>query len=1104
MKKFISVLAVFLIAGISFGGSGRGFDVKYQRVSADEMRLDFTTDYTLSVVEKNGIMYTQIDGTGSIMTNDKGYAEVPRFASSVQLKDDRNVDMIYDAQEYNDIELEYPLLPSRGVISREQNPSEIPYEIIPESVTDTWYPGEIAMNTDPFIFRDVRGTSIVIHPYQYNAAKKILRVYKTVAVTLKENYEKPVNPLNRVTKNVVSEMSGIYKTVFINYNESKALSIGEEGELLIVYTSQNGGLAALQPYIDWKKQKGFKVNTLEVANGTDLSTTTDIQDAYDANNNILYVELIGDWANLKSAYLNSVTSTYGNQDPMLGCTVGTDQYIDVIVGRISAQSEADVTNQINKAINYEKNPQIGAAWYSKALGMSSDEGTGDDAEYDYEHAEIIGTYRLLPYTFDTVNYVSVEYGDNAADESGYLNAGVSFVNSTGHGSYDQWQSPYFYNSDVLALTNGSMLPYIVSVACLVGHVSWATGDCFAETWLKHTSGGAVVGMFSSISQPWVPPMVGQDYFADILVGGYNYDTQPGSGINITEQRTHFGSIACNATNMMLFENPTDASTKDTQEAWSIFGDVTLQVRTDQPILIDNGNTTLLISNYSTTITSGGSPVEGAVVTLFQNGTVYSGVTNSSGYVSIDHDFTVASDVIVTVSGYNLETEQSTMMVTGDIGGDFSLDHSSLDFGYVTVNGSLAMQFTITNDHNSEVIIGEITSPSNFTVANASKDTKNTMTYAVLENSSKTFNLFFEPTAQTSYSGNVVITSSDPAHDTEYISVSGAGSYPDINLASSTGATALPGGTVGDSFDIQNTGLAGLNYSLSNTYSGYYDQSVFHSNNFESGLVYTNSGTRSWATATGGTWNSSTICAKATALGASTGTDSFILTTATFDGSAYNAATLDFDQEAVLTSSNLTLEFNDGTGWVTIYSSSTSATGHQTISLPSISTTMQLRFSCVLTRKSGSSWGIDNVSVLGDVPHSWLTFNSPTSGLVAGSGSNTISLTYDSSDLPLGVYESDITVSSDDPDEPSEVIHVTFTVSAGSAPEVPANTTVVTATASEVNLGWDSVTGATSYNIYRSTEPYSGFVKIGTSGTNSYQDTDVSAGNRYFYYITSEN
>ncbi|MDY0017074.1 MAG: DUF2817 domain-containing protein [Candidatus Delongbacteria bacterium] len=71
-------------------------------------------------------------------------------------------------------------------------------------------------------------------------------------------------------------------------------------------------------------------------------------------------------------------------------------------------------------------------------------------------------------------------------------------------------------------------------------------------------------------------------------------------------------------------------------------------------------------------------------------------------------------------------------------------------------------------------------------------------------------------------------------------------------------------------------------------------------------------------------------------------------------------------------------------------------------------------------------------------------------------------------------------------------------------DAPGNMQVVTATASQIDLEWDAVSGASLYRIYRSTDPYSGFAEIGTSGTSGYQDTGVTAGNKYFYYVTADN
>ena len=72
------------------------------------------------------------------------------------------------------------------------------------------------------------------------------------------------------------------------------------------------------------------------------------------------------------------------------------------------------------------------------------------------------------------------------------------------------------------------------------------------------------------------------------------------------------------------------------------------------------------------------------------------------------------------------------------------------------------------------------------------------------------------------------------------------------------------------------------------------------------------------------------------------------------------------------------------------------------------------------------------------------------------------------------------------------------------PDAPTNLITVSVTSSEANISWDAVTGATVYHIYRSDDPYSGFAEVGTSATTAYQDTNVSAGNKYFYYVTADN
>ena len=179
MKRAIIVLMGLLVFHVMLASTANGYDVNYSRISSEEMKLDFTTDFTISVVEKDGVKYSMINGAGSTVTNLEGYAEIPFHSTTVQLKDDKNVTMKYSSVDYEDIVLDHPLLPSRGTIFRNQDPSTIPYEIASESIKDEWYPGKVSEITDPFILRDVRGTNVLVYPYQYNAKTNTLRVHKT-------------------------------------------------------------------------------------------------------------------------------------------------------------------------------------------------------------------------------------------------------------------------------------------------------------------------------------------------------------------------------------------------------------------------------------------------------------------------------------------------------------------------------------------------------------------------------------------------------------------------------------------------------------------------------------------------------------------------------------------------------------------------------------------------------------------------------------------------------------------------------------------------------------------------------------------------------------
>ncbi|MEA3447073.1 MAG: C25 family cysteine peptidase, partial [Bacteroidota bacterium] len=595
MRKFllflwIPLVSIFLLNFSAFSMPGKGYSLNYQQTRADAFSLEISLDkFNVQPVTKDGVIYSNIIYPGKIRTKKQGWASLPYFGIPVQLPDTKNVDVQITSVQYTEIELEHPLLPSRGVIYRNQDPDDIPYEIDPASVVDELYPQDILKTSDPYIIRKVRGQNIYVHPFQYNAVEQTLRVATSITVEVKENNEIPDNPLPKNMGQVNVEMDPIYKSIFVNYTKNQTKwsnEIGEFGDILVIYTSTYS--TAIQDWIEWKQQKGYHVDEQLVTTGSNV--VSDIQSAYNTNNNLLYVLLLGDWDDIKS----DTGPDSAPVDPQAGCVVGTDDHHDIIIGRFSAASAADITAQANKAITYERDATTGTTWYKNALGIASDQGSGDDGEYDYQQIDNIHDGRLLPTTYTTC-HEEYDPGASASNVQTAMDNGVSVINYCGHGGHDQWVSSGYNTTNASSATNGPKFPYSFSVACVVGEF-YTGADCLAEALLKNPDGGALVTWMSTINQPWDPPMRGQDYANDLLVQGYDYSTGPGSGTSTTYGRTTFGSITFNAGELMVDESGT-SSDWDTYKTWTVFGDPSVQVRTDEPQAITITDPTVTPGTY---------------------------------------------------------------------------------------------------------------------------------------------------------------------------------------------------------------------------------------------------------------------------------------------------------------------------------------------------------------------------------------------------------------------------------------------------------------------------------------------------------------------------
>lgn len=585
--------------------------------------IEYSLDqYNISQKNTADGTFCKIDFAKSTYTEKKGWPEIPFASATIKVENQNKPTLVVDYASYHDTVLANPLLPSRGTIFRNQNPADIPYSIAPESLDGNFFPNEIVIAENPFMFREQQQASIRIFPFQYNASTQTLRIYDRISIRVETSATRANTPL-------------------ASY---------DFGDILVLTPEKYD--SALAPYITWKREMGYNVNVMHCDSAENVSQK--IAQAYSQNPNLLYVQIVGSWNDIRSNTLGSETCYDCPTDPALGCVSGNDDIPDLAISRFACNNAEELAIQIQKSINYEKNPNNNRDWRDRFIGIGSGEGPGDDDELDYEHVRKIYNDRLSNFTYNTH---SQHYAEETNVSSNVLtssiNLGASSIAYCGHGSGSYWLTGGYGSASVTASSNCDKLPFVISVACRNG--AFHEGDCFAERWLNARHGGAVTTLMSSINQPWNPPMRGQDYFYDILTGGYSYsDDTTSSGLDNNEQRTRWGSLLLNTFYLMLCESAQNSDI-ETVKTWTSFGDASLQLRTKVPQKIETSQkTTIENSTFTTTITSNGTAVKNALVCLSQNGNYYRGFTNSRGIANIGHNLLPGKALLV-VTAFNTTT-----------------------------------------------------------------------------------------------------------------------------------------------------------------------------------------------------------------------------------------------------------------------------------------------------------------------------------------------------------------------------------------------------------------------------------------------------------------
>jgi hypothetical protein len=760
---------------------------KIELISADN--YETTIKVSISDFDMNDVQTQRGIAKKLILKNaypfiEKDAPELLKVSVSVAIPFGAEMEAEVISKQYTDFQ-NILVAPSKGNLTRDINPSSVPYNFGKIYQLNEFYPNKLTELQSPYIMRDITGQALSVYPFQYNPQTKVLRVFNELIIKIKPSSSSNILASNKQINKVDSEFEKIYLKHFINYPflKTKYTPVSENGKMLIICPDMF--MSAIQPLVDWRRISGTPTEVVDIS--TIGATTTAIKNYisnYYNTNGLTYVILVGD-----APQIPTFTVSGGGSDNTYSYLVGNDHYPDIFVGRISAENITHVQTQVQKILSYEIYPQSNDGWLNRGIGIASQEGPGDNNEYDYQHVRSM-RQDLLNYEYVSMSelYEGNQGGmdangdPTAAMVSDEVNNGASIILYTGHGSNTSWGTTGFSNTNINSLTNYNKWPFIWAVACVNGNFTSTT--CFAEAWLRATNNGqptgAIATLMSTINQSWNPPMCGQDEMVDILTEQVNGNI-----------KRSFGAISMHG--CMKMNDVYGTQGDEMTDTWNIFGDPSLFVRTDtaKTMNISHSNIALL----GATSVQIQCNTNDAKVTLSINGNAIASefVVNNNAVLNFS-PLTQLDSIKVVVTAYNkipyigyiqvivpngpfVQFENKVVRDNGgnnnqqaDINEVIDIDVTLKNIGVAAANGVNA---TIsTSDTNVQIInascqFGSINQGSSLTVQNAFKvKVKNnyfdqhqvTFNMTITDNSSNTWNNNFSLTlnAPNFEIGNVIV------------------------------------------------------------------------------------------------------------------------------------------------------------------------------------------------------------------------------------------------------------------------------------------------------------------------------------------------------------
>ncbi len=380
------------------------------------------------------------------------------------------------------------LIPHQPSVRKDQRPEDV--EFVYNAAA---YQSTRSLATAPEATIEVQGTmrgirvgSLVINPVSYNPVSNTLRVFNDIEVEVSFDGADHAETERMLLSTYSPYFNDVYRQMF-NYRQIMDVYTDHPDLMaypvhMVVIAPQNY-LTALEPWINWKTQKGFYMNvvTKEQAGSNYNAIRSYVQNLYNTGVSQgatpTFLVLVGDVA--------QIPNTTGNQtqkvtDLYYG-SVDNDYFPDMFYSRMSAENTSQLTAIINKILQYEQYTMPDPTYLNNVTLIA-----GWDSYWTARVGAPTINYATTYYYNTAHGFSEVHSHVNQSQYNGCYNAlstGVGFVNYTAHGDNNMWAQPQFTNTNVNQLTNTNKYFLAMGNCCLSGNFGYYSA-CFGEAMIR--------------------------------------------------------------------------------------------------------------------------------------------------------------------------------------------------------------------------------------------------------------------------------------------------------------------------------------------------------------------------------------------------------------------------------------------------------------------------------------------------------------------------------------------------------------------------------------------------------------------------------------------